>query len=57
MAAGISDRLWSLEDIVALIDARKATPKKREAYLTVRRGAVCHDGIAGSRRVRTRDES
>jgi IS1 family transposase len=32
MAAGISDRLWSIEDIVALIDAREAPPKKRGSY-------------------------
>jgi hypothetical protein len=32
MAAGISDRLWSMEDIVALVDAREPTPQKRGSY-------------------------
>ncbi len=32
MAAGISDRLWSMEDVVALLDARDAAPKKRGPY-------------------------
>ena len=32
MAAGISDRLWDMNDIVALIDAREAPPKKRGPY-------------------------
>jgi hypothetical protein len=32
MAAGISDRLWSMEDIVALIDAAEGEPKKRGPY-------------------------
>jgi hypothetical protein len=29
MSAGVSDRLWSMEDIVALVDAREAAAKKR----------------------------
>jgi IS1 family transposase len=32
MAAGISDRLWLMDDIVALVDAREALPKKRGPY-------------------------
>jgi IS1 family transposase len=32
MAAGISDRLWSMEDIVALMDAAEGEPKKRGPY-------------------------
>ena len=32
MAAGISDRLWSMEDIVTLIEAREGAPKKRGPY-------------------------
>jgi hypothetical protein len=32
MAAGVSDKLWSLDDVVALIEARDAPPKKRGPY-------------------------
>jgi hypothetical protein len=32
MAAGIKTRLWSVADIVALIDARAGPPKKRGPY-------------------------
>jgi len=32
MAAGVSDRLWSMDDIVALIDTAEGEPKKRGTY-------------------------
>jgi len=32
MAAGVSKRAWSMEDVVALIDAAEGEPKKRGPY-------------------------
>ena len=32
MEAGISDRLWSIEDIAAMIEASAPAPKKRGTY-------------------------
>ena len=32
MAAGITDKLWTLADIVALMDARAPKPGPRKAY-------------------------
>lgn len=32
MAAGVSDRLWSMEDVANMIDARQPKPGKRGPY-------------------------
>ena len=32
MAAGVTGKLWSLEDVVALIEASESAPKKRGPY-------------------------
>jgi hypothetical protein len=32
IAAGISDRLWSMDDIVGLIDSAESEPTKRGSY-------------------------
>jgi hypothetical protein len=40
MAAGISNTLWGMEDVVALIDDRAEAPKKRAPYKTKARIAA-----------------
>ena len=32
MAAGVADRLWEVQDIVALVEAAEPAPKKRGPY-------------------------
>ncbi len=32
MAAGVTDHLWSMDDIVALVEARAPQPGKRGPY-------------------------
>lgn len=32
MAAGVSDRLWSMEDVAALVEAAAPSPGKRGPY-------------------------
>ena len=37
MAAGVSDRLWDMHDIVALVEAAEPKPGKRGIYKKVQR--------------------
>jgi hypothetical protein len=32
MAAGLTDRLWDIEDLVAMVDVDEPAPKKRGPY-------------------------
>jgi hypothetical protein len=32
MAAGISDHVWEIEEIVALLDVKQSAPQKRGPY-------------------------
>ena len=32
MAAGLTDKLWSREEVIALIEAKQEAPKKRGSY-------------------------
>lgn len=43
MAVGLSKTLWSMEDVVALIDARAEAPAKRAPYMTKARRAAQAD--------------
>lgn len=40
MAAKLTERLWTMEDVVALIDARAEAPAKRAPYMTKARRAA-----------------
>jgi len=39
MAAGVTDRLWEIEDILALVQEAENVPKKRGPYKKRGRGA------------------
>ena len=43
MAAGLTDRLWGMDDVIAIIDARAEPPKARGLYMTNARKAVLAD--------------
>ncbi len=38
MAAGVTDRLWDVDDLVALVEAAEEAPKKRGPYKPRKKG-------------------
>lgn len=47
MAAGVSDRLWSMEDIAALVETAAPAPGKRGPYKKAPTN-VCSDGCVST---------
>jgi hypothetical protein len=48
MAAGVSDRLWSMEDVVALMDAAEGEPKKRGLYKARQAPPISNESLPAS---------